>query len=348
VKLVQHPSDGTRWYVVEQGGRIRTFRTSNPGGTLSTALDLDDFDIELGSGEQGLLCLVFDPGFATNGYVYITYTDNESHESILARYVSLDGGLTFVPSADPIVLAIPHPASNHNGGDLAFGSDGFLYYSMGDGADSDNAQDTRELLGKILRIDVRTAPPPGRDYAIPPTNPFSPNAFCDTGSGSQPCPEIYAWGFRNPWRMNFDPNTGVLWVGDVGERTQEEIDIVLGGRNYGWDCFEGDLPFDNDASCNGQSFEAPIAVHDRTDAHAITGGAVYRGSAVPDLQGFYVYADYVTGRFFTFEASDPMPDPVRLDLPTLSVSAFGQARDGEVYVVTHNSPSIYSFVPATP
>jgi len=355
VKLVQHPTDATRWYVVEQGGEIRTFLDTNPAGTLTTAIDLvEDFDVNLGDtgGEQGLLGMVFDPSFGSTGAIYLSYTDEESDESILARYASLDGGLTIIPSANPILLAIPHPASNHNGGDLAFGSDGFLYYGTGDGGGGgdpdENAQDTRELLGKMLRLDVRSAPPMGRRYAIPNTNSFSSNPFCDSGSGTLPCPEIYAWGFRNPWRMNFDPGTGDLWLGDVGQSAREEIDLVLGGRNYGWDCFEGDLPFENDASCNGIDFEDPIAVHDRTDARAITGGAVYRGSVVPDLRGFYVYADFLTGRFFALDVNDPTPTPVRLDLPTQNVSAFGQARNGEIYVVTFGNPSIYTLVPATP
>jgi glucose/arabinose dehydrogenase len=355
VKLVQHPSDATRWYVVEQGGKIRTFLSTNPAGTLTTALDLvADFDVDLGDtdGEQGLLGMAFDPGFATTGAIYLSYTDEEADDSILARYASLDDGLTIVPSANPILLAIPHPNDNHNAGDLAFGNDGFLYYGTGDGGGGDdpddNGQDRNVLLGKVLRLDVRSAPPMGRRYAIPPTNPFSPNAFCDTGSGTQPCPEIFAWGFRNPWRMNFDPTTNDLWLGDVGQGAREEIDRVQGGRNYGWDCFEGDLPHATAASCGGVAFEDPVAVHDRTEARAITGGAVYRGSVVPDLRGFYVYADFVTGRFFAFDVGDSAPEPAMLSLPAQNVSAFGQDRNGEVYVVTFGTPSIYTLVPATP
>lgn len=356
VKLVQHPSDATRWYVVEQGGKILTFLSTDPTGTLTTALDLvEDFDVNLGNtttGEQGLLGMAFDPGFATTDDIYLAYTDEASDESILARYASLDGGLTIVPSANPILLAIPHPEDNHNGGDLAFGPDGFLYYSMGDGGGAgdpdENAQDRTVLLGKILRLDVHAAPPMGRRYAIPNSNPFSPNAICDSGSGAQPCPELYAWGLRNPWRMNFDPATGALWLGDVGQGMREEIDRILGGRNYGWNCFEGDLPYENDSGCNGVRFETPEAVHDRTEARAITGGVVYRGGAIPGLQGFYIYADFVTGRFFALDVNDATPSPVPLGLPTSSVSAFGQARDGDIYVVTFDSPSIYRVVPETP
>jgi glucose/arabinose dehydrogenase len=356
VKLVQHPSDAMRWYVVEQGGKILTFLSTDPDGTLATALDLvADFDVNLGNtttGEQGLLGMAFDTDFATTHDIYLAYTDEASDESILARYASLDGGLTIVPDANPILLAIPHPDDNHNGGDLAFGPDRFLYYSMGDGGGAgdpdENAQDRTVLLGKILRLDVHSVPPMGRRYAIPNTNPFSSNPLCDTGMGTLRCPELYAWGLRNPWRMNFDPTTGELWLGDVGQGTREEIDRILRARNYGWNCFEGDLPYENDSGCRGVSFEAPKAVHDRTDARAITGGVVYRGSAIPGLQGFYVYADFITGRFFALDVNDATPTPVPLDLPTLSVSAFGQARDGDIYVVTFDSPSIYRVAPETP
>jgi glucose/arabinose dehydrogenase len=203
-----------------------------------------------------------------------------------------------------------------------------------------------------MRLDVLGTPAAGEKYAVPNANPFQTagRPFCDSGQSpatpAQPCPEIFAYGFRNPWRMNFDPETDQLWIGDVGESRREEIDIVLSGRNYGWNCVEGDLLGPNmSASCNGLVFEPPEAVHDRTDANAITGGAVYRGSAIPALVGFYVYGDFVTRRFFAFHIDDTAP-PTRLDLDPKNVSAFGQGRDGEIYVVTFDSPSIYKIVPS--
>jgi hypothetical protein len=191
---------------------------------------------------------------------------------------------------------------------------------------------------------VNGAPPVGEAYAIPSGNPFFGNLHCDTGTGSQPCPEIFALGMRNPWRMNFDPLTGLLYVGDVGQSAQEEIDIIRVGRNYGWDCREGELPHATTASCN-VSFEPPEAVHGPSEAHAITGGAVYRGSAIPGLEGFYVYGDFITRFFFTFDADFPNAPVLRLNLPATAVSAFGQGRDGEIYVVGFGTPSIQRIVP---
>jgi len=356
VKLVQHPKDADRWYVVEQGGKIWTFLASDPAGTKTLALDLvADLGVNLGNtaAEQGLLGLAFDPSFGPGGKLYITYTDEAANNSILARYQSPDDDGPFTPTADPIVLAIPHAAPNHNAGDIMFGSDNFLYYSMGDAAVSANGQNTSALLGKILRLDVLGPPKSGEKYAVPSTNPFNNGTrpFCDSGTSpampAQPCPEIFAWGFRNPWRMNFDRATGDLWVGDVGESKVEEIDKVFGGQNYGWDCMEGDLPFSNAASCSGQNFEPPVVVHDHPQAEAIIGGIVYRGSAIPGLQGFYVYGDEVEGVFFAFDSTVAMPTPLSLSLPVLSVSAFGQDRNGEIYaVILSGNPSIQKLVAA--
>jgi glucose/arabinose dehydrogenase len=355
VKLVQHPTDDDRWYVVQLDGLVVTFLASDPAGTLETAADVVvDGGVDLGSGgEQGLLGMAFDPDFDTSGEIYLTYTDDDANDSVLARWVSEDGGLTFLPDDEPVVLAIPHPESNHNGGDIAFGEDDYLYYSMGDGGGPGNdtdAQDTMSLLGKILRIDVNAAPPMDKTYAIPASNPFAANAQCDDGSGAAPCPEVFAWGLRNPWRMSFDLDTGALWAGDVGETRQEEIDLILRDRNYGWDCSEGTLEGpDLSAECAAVTAEPPRAVHGRDDAHAITGGVVYRGSEIPGLDGFYLYGDYITGRFFALDTSSSGRPPERISsFPALAVAAFGQGRDGEVYVVTHGSPSIYKVVAATP
>jgi glucose/arabinose dehydrogenase len=349
VKLVQHPTNADRWYVVEQGGLVRTFLASNTD-PATTAADVDAL-VNLGTAEeQGLLGMAFDPGFATSHEVYFAYTDDGAGAVRLARWVSSDNGLTFAPDTNPIVLSIPHPLGNHNGSDIMFGTDGFLYYSMGDGGGSDdpddNGQNRNALLGKILRIDVNGSPPIGKTYAIPSTNPFAINPQCNTGSGKGPCPEIFAYGFRNPWRMNFDPATQRLYAGDVGQNAQEEIDLVTLGGNYGWDCLEGELAHPTNASCGGP-FVAPEAVHGRTDAKAITGGAVYRGASIPALNGFYVYGDFETGLFFAFDTSVPDAAVQRLSLPNTNVSAFGQGRDGEIYVVSFGTPSLSKVVPSS-
>lgn len=353
VKLVQHPDDDDRWYVVEQGGAIVTFLASAPAATREVAVDLSTSVIlgaTTGGGEQGVLGLAFDPAFdaVTGGELYIAYTDEAADESILARYSSSDGGLRF--TFEEVVLAIDHPRSNHNGGDLVFDRDGdFLFYSMGDGGGGgdpdENGQDTTTLLGTILRLDVRSLAPPGEDYAIPPGNPFEGNPTCRGGFGAVDCPEIWAWGLRNPWRMAVDPVTGDLWTGDVGQSAREEIDRILGDRNYGWDCVEGDRDFQFIPPCDTIVFEPPEAVHDRTEAGAITGGVVYRGSDIPSLRGFYVYGDFVTGRVWALDTTTTDPPEV-LGLPLHSIAAFGQGRDGEVYLVTFSAPSIYRLVPA--
>ena len=349
VKLVQHPTIDARWYVVEQDGRVRTFTNASDIAIAANVASTDGSFVS--GGEQGLLGLAFDPHFSTSGEIYLTYT--RSGTSVLARWVSVDGGLHF--TQDSIVLAFGHPFTNHNGGDLVFGSDGFLYYSMGDGGDHDDpndyGQDRNILLGKILRIDVNSTQ--GSDsYAVPADNPFAAgNAHCNgiTAPAAHRCPEIFAFGFRNPWRMSFDSATGKLYVGDVGENAQEEIDIVVKGGNYGWDCFEGELDHSSSstATCTGAGaiFVPPEVVHGRSEARAITGGAVYHGAAVPGLQNFYVYGDFATGLFFAFDVTVANAPAQRVAVPITNVSAFGQGRDGEIYVVDYNGP-ILKFVPA--
>jgi len=340
VKLVQHPTDADRWYVAEQRGKVFTLLASNPAGTRALAADVEaSFDLA-GGGEEGLLGMAFDPSFATNGEVFFSYTELSATnvDSVVARFASVDGGLTFAPVAgNPDVIRFDAEQDNHNGGDIAFGPDGFLYYAMGDGGgsgdpDPEDGQNLSTLLGKILRLDVSVAP-----YANPPDNPFVGSAGRD---------EIWAYGLRNPWRMSFDSQTGELWVGDVGQSSREEIDRIVKGGNYGWDCREGDQSFDPDPNCT-PPFVEPEVVHDRSEAQAITGGYVYRGNALPSLANTYVYGDFVTGRVFAyrFQASPPRVD--ELSPPAgLGISSFGQARDGEIYLLDYGAaPSIYLLAP---
>ena len=203
------------------------------------------------------------------------------------------------------------------------------------------------LLGKILRIDVNSPPPVGEDLRDPVRQSVRRQSALRPGSGAAPCPEIFALGFRNPWRMNFDPGTGNLYVGDVGQGQQEEIDVVTLGGNYGWDCLEGEVGHAMTAVVQFPIFVPPEAVHGRSEAQAITGGAVYRGAAIPGLQGFYVYGDFLTGRFFAFD-TEVLNAPVQnLSVPATMVSAFGQGRDGEIYVVGFDTPSIQKIVPGS-
>lgn len=360
VKLVQHPELDDRWYVVEQGGLVRTFLASDVTGSLAVAADLTGVDFG-GDNEQGLLALAFDPDFDTTdgGELYLVYTDDAAERVLLERWTSDNGVDDFAPAASPILLDIDHPEGNHNGSDLVFGPDDQLYMSMGDGGGAgdpeENAQDTTTVLGAVLRLDVRSTPAPGEPYAVPAGNPFAGqgHALCFDGGASpevppDPCPELFAWGLRNPWRMDFDPQTGDLWLGDVGQNRQEEIDRIVAGGNYGWDCLEGELDFENVPPCDPADFEPPEVVHVRTEARSITGGVVARNTSVPGLEGHYVYADFITGRFWTFDVDDPDAPVIPLDLPSPNVSDFERARDGTIYVVTFGDPSIRQLVAPPP
>jgi len=358
LKLVQHPTDADRWYVLEQGGGIWTFDASVSPIVPDLVVDVSD-TVDLGNtggSEQGLLGLAFAPGFddVDGGEIYLTYTDDAAQQVVLARWTSDDGVDDFAPAADPVLLAVDHPETNHNGGEVLFGPDGYLYVSLGDGGGSgnrENAQDTTNLLGAVLRIDVEGEPAPGEPYAIPDDgdNPFAGmgHALCGDGGTSpddDPCPEIFAWGLRNPWRMSFDSQTGDLWAGDVGESRREEVDRIVSDGNYAWPCLEGDLQLDFDASCAGVAFQDPEAVHGRGEAGSIIGGVVARGSAIAELEGHYVYGDFIEGNLFGLDADDPLAEPVALSGSVANITAFARARDGALYVVAFSSPSIRTIV----
>jgi glucose/arabinose dehydrogenase len=186
--------------------------------------------------------------------------------------------------------------------------------------------------------------PPGFPYAIPPMNPFVSNASCFAAPQNLPCPEVWAYGFRNPWRFGVDPITRDLWVGDVGQDTLEEIDFVVAGGNYGWNCLEGTANYEFVPPCDMPLFQSPEVVHGRSEAQSIVGGPVYRGTDVPQLAGYLIYGDFVTGNVWALDTRTAAP-PIQLSVPTHAVSAFGQDADGEVYLVTFDSPSIYKLAP---
>ncbi len=240
------------------------------------------------------------------------------------------------------------PFGNHNGGNLAFGPDGFLYASFGDGGSGgdpqDNAQNTSNLLGTIIRIDVDGASP----YEIPTDNPNFGNGLCLQGFGALDCPEIYAWGLRNPWRFSFDSATGELWAGDVGQGTWEEVDRIERGRNYGWDDREGAHCFEPPSGCILNSVD-PITEYGRALGASITGGYVYRGMAIADLVGWYVFADFISGRIFAVLAdSQPTVAPTEIEDTGLqfSFSAFAEDSFGEIYLLHHSNGTVYQLVVA--
>ena len=338
VALLQAPADGTRWFVVEQAGRVRVFANIAQAAVFDTFVDISARVTS--GGEMGLLGMAFHPNFPANPRVYLSYI-NETAGVRVSRIsefrLDLSGDLD--PGSEIVLLSIGQPETNHNGGQIAFGPDGLLYIGIGDGGGGDdqhgaigNGQLMTTLLGKMLRINVT----PG-GYSIPPGNPFAANPRCGTGgTGTLPCPEIYASGFRNPWRWSFDRATGALWVGDVGQGALEEIDRVTLGGNYGWRCREGTRP--TGLACGSeQGLLPPVAEYGRTEGSSVTGGYVYRGSAIADLPGRYVFGDFVTGSLWHIAGDAPPTRVMRAGFPTgLNIASFGEDVAGELFIVDYN------------
>jgi glucose/arabinose dehydrogenase len=341
VALLQAPGDGTRWFVVEQDGRVRVF--PNDPQVVGFATFVDITDRVTASGEMGLLGMAFHPLFPGNPRVYLSYSNEAAGDRVnrLSEFrLGLDGNLD--PASERVLMSSRQVGANHNGGNIAFGPDGYLYIGRGDGGISGNGQQLQTVLGKMLRIDVS----PAAGYAIPPDNPFPNNPGCGaTGSTTgSACPEIYAFGFRNPWRWSFDRGTGALWLGDVGQDQIEEIDRVTRGGNYGWSCFEGTRPFDSLACVGAANMVAPVAEYGRSEGAAVTGGHVYRGKAIRGLAGRYVFGDFISGRLWHI-SSDTQPTMVMTGgvQTGLNISSFGEGMDGELYVV-HHGGELYRLV----
>ena len=286
-------------------------------------------------GEQGLLSVAFPPGFAAKRYFYVDYTRSPDGATVVARYrVSVGDANVADPASEEVILTIPQPFANHNGGQLAFGPDGYLYIGMGDGGSGgdplNNGQSPGTLLGKLLRIDVESGTVP---YGVPPDNPFVGVA------GFRP--EIWALGVRNPWRFSFDRLTGDLYIGDVGKGTFEEIDFQPagnpGGQNYGWNIMEGDRCYPpGTVGCNRTGLALPVFVYDHSLGCSVTGGHVYRGSAIPSLQGVYLFGDLCSTRIWGIRKNGAAWDnAVLADSTTLTITTFGEDESGNVYVANY-------------
>jgi glucose/arabinose dehydrogenase len=341
--LRQAPGDASRWFALEQRGVITVFDNDEQNATGSQFLNITG--LVSSGGERGLLGIAFHPDFATNGEVFVAYTAPSPLTSVVSRFRSLDGNQTLAAASEDIILTVLQPQGNHNGGDLHFGQDGYLYVALGDGGGAGdpngNGQDTSTLLGSLLRIDVNG--PAG--YEIPADNPFAGNAECPQGFGAAACPEIYAWGFRNPWRFSFDSLTGALWTGDVGQGDWEEVDRVESGQNYGWNVREGAHCYPPGSSCDSTGLADPITEYGRNDGQSITGGYVYRGSAISNLVGHYVFGDFASGRIWSVPANSPVgTTPVELADTSLAIAAFGEGEDGELYIVAYDG-TIHKIVP---
>lgn len=321
---LQHVNDD-RLFVVEQGGRIKIIQGD---GTVNPVPYLDISSIISSGNERGLLGLAFHPDYANNGYFYVNYT-NPSGDTQVSRF-SVDSGnpdLADENSELPII-GYTQPFSNHNGGNLAFGPDGYLYISSGDGGSGgdpgNRAQNTLLPLGKLLRLDVDN-PSGNNNYGIPPDNPFIGNP--------DGLDEIWAYGLRNPWRFSFDLTENNLWIADVGQNNWEEInrvDVSEAGINYGWRCYEGNHPFNTD-NCPPQSeLTFPIAEYSHSNGCSITGGYVYRGSVYSDIAGLYFFADYCSGLIGTVDSAGNLID--HGDFPGNWVS-FGEDINKELYII---------------
>jgi glucose/arabinose dehydrogenase len=333
-----HAGDGSgRLFIVEQRGSIRVVRR----GKLLPTPFLDISRLVRSGGEQGLLSVAFHPRYATNGLFYVNYTDRAGG-TVVARYrASADPDRAEAASA-LVVLSVPQPYPNHNGGQLQFGPDGTLYIGMGDGGSAGDphghAQNPNSLLGKMLRIDVNVPP-----YAVPKTNPF-------VGPGP-PRDEIWALGLRNPWRFSFDRRSGDLYIADVGQDSWEEVDVQTagsrGGENYGWNIMEGAECFSPPSGCSRAGLTMPVATYRTGQNCSITGGYVYRGTQVPTLIGTYIFGDYCSGRIWGLRKSDRAVWAMRELLDTaLRISSFGEDEGGELYVVDHGG-AIYRLHEAT-
>lgn len=323
--------DAGRLYFVSQAGVVRVFQD----GALLPDPFLDVSDRITTGGERGLLGLALSG--SDRAFAYYT---GEGGTSVLARYAVVDG-VADVASMK-VLMTVDQPFSNHNGGELTFGPDGYLYWALGDGGSGGdphgNGQDLSTLLGTILRLDVS-----GDEVAIPADNPFV------NQDGARP--EIWQYGLRNPWRFSFDRDTGDLYIGDVGQNRTEEIDMLPageGGVNFGWNVMEGDHCYEPSSGCDTSGKRLPIVTypHGSSWGNSVTGGYMYRGSALPALQGKYLFADFGSGRVWTATPQDDGTWTVDGLLETgMNISTFGQDADGELYLADYGGGIIYKLVP---
>ena len=325
------PFDNDRVLLADRSGVVLLLDVD---GNQSLVLDLRGRVGREGR-EEGLLSLALDPDFASNGHLWAYYSAVDTSLSRLSRFSLVDE--VAAPESELIVLEVPQPFRNHNGGSVRFGADGFLYLGLGDGGaagdPAENGQNLGSLLGSIVRLDVRNAST-SQPYVIPGTNPFVGFPGVRT--------EIWAWGLRNPWRMSFDAATGALWVGDVGQGEYEEVNLVRRGNNLGWNVLEGNVCFNGE--CDASGFTPPIAVYDHELGCSVTGGVVVRRSGLPFLDGAYVYGDFCSGRVWVVDADLP-GEAIELMLAPGNIASFGEDAQGNVYVLLFKAP-IMRFVTA--
>lgn len=337
VHITHAGDDSGRLFVVEQTGRIRILQA----GDLLPAPFLDITGRVGCCSERGLLSVAFPPDFGTKQHFYVNYTDKNGDTVISRLQVSAADPNRADPDSEEILLTIPQPYANHNGGQLAFSPrDGYLYIGMGDGGSGgdplNNGQHTDILLGKMLRIDVESGKAP---YGIPASNPFTQTTgYLD---------EIWALGLRNPWRFSFDRLNGDLYIGDVGQNQYEEIDYQAagsaGGENYGWRIMEG-FHCHNASTCDQEELTLPVLEYDHSLGCSVTGGHIYRGAENVRMRGVYFYGDYCQGRIWGLRQKDGSWESTQLHRASLLISSFGESEAGNLYVVDYRSGSIFEIV----
>ena len=327
--LVQPGDDRDVLYVTEQKGLIRTFPNRQDVSKSTIFLDITG-RVNEGGNEEGLLGLAFDPGYQDNGFFYVYYSAKDPRRSVVSRFsVNPSDPSKADPDSESIVLEVPQPFKNHNGGQIAFGPDGYLYIGLGDGGSGGdpllNGQNTATLLGSLLRIDVSTQD----GYQIPSDNPFLSVA------GAKP--EIWAYGLRNPWRFSFDSETGDLWLGDVGQNSWEELNLVKKGHNYGWNVMEGAHCFRPTSGCDGTGLELPIVEYSSNEGCSVIGGYVYRGAGLPSLSGAYLYGDFCRGTVWGLRHDgDAVTEHILLAKVDAQITSFGEDQAGNVYILSRD------------
>lgn len=345
--IITHAGDDSnRIFTGTQRGTIYVFENRPDVKSSKKFLDIDKKVADFagpGANEEGLLGLAFHPKYEENGKFYVYYTEKPGMKSVISEFsVSKDDPNKADPASERVVMTIEQPFKNHNGGSMEFGQDGYLYIGLGDGGAAfdphHNGQNVETLLGSILRIDVDSKAG-DKGYGIPKDNPFVGQAGA--------APEVYAYGFRNPWRINFDRKTGQLWAADVGQDLWEEIDLVQKGGNYGWSGREGHHPF-GDWQTRGSNPIPPVWEYDHQTGKSITGGALYRGQSAPELEGHYLYADYVSGKLWALKVDEGSGKAIgnyAIPAPVMAVMTYGEDEAGEVYfgVGSRDGKGIYKF-----
>ncbi len=338
---VTHAGDGSgRLFLVEKPGRIKIAQNGTP--LEQPFLDITR-RVKSSGNEQGLLSVAFPPDYTNKGYFYVNYTRETDGATVIARYQLTENANVANPDSEEILLTIAQPYENHNGGQIAFGPDGYLYIGMGDGGSSgdpeERAQDLGDLLGKLLRIDVEAGATP---YAIPADNPYAQNPDVKD--------EIWAFGLRNPWRFSFDRATGNLYTADVGQNRYEEVNVQpaadTGGENYGWDIMEGLHCYEPSEGCDQSGLTLPVVEYAHQQGNcSVTGGFVYRGPGAPRMQGIYFYGDYCTGFIWGLRQNGATwENQLLADTALTWLTSFGEDEAGNLYATELNTGSVYRLI----